>query len=72
MNLQPHKYHNCERCSGEGILLVDLETESFPRADESGNWQYYCFKGHIFAIPAPDTASCTHDELALETFYRRQ
>ncbi len=51
MNLQPIRYHICSLDHGEGILLVDVESETIPRTDARGNPLYYCLAGHhIFSI----------------------
>ena len=51
MELQSIKYHTCGLDNGQGILLVDIETESNPRTDKRGYRLYYCTQGcHLFAV----------------------
>jgi hypothetical protein len=51
MELQLIKYHTCTLDKGDGILLVDIETETIPRTDRRGNRLYYCTHGcHVFAV----------------------
>ena len=74
MSLQSIKHYNCAQCHGEGILLVDIETESFPHTDKDGNWQYYCMEGqHIFSVTerGKDTLAKAEEQRALEIFSRR-
>jgi hypothetical protein len=45
------KYQTCPYDQEEGILLVDVETESIPKTDEDGDLQYYCPAGqHTFSL----------------------
>lgn len=51
MELQPPKHSRCSHDNGLGVLLVDIDSETIPRTDRRGNWQYYCLKGHhIFSV----------------------
>jgi hypothetical protein len=50
MNLRDIKYHSCPIDEEDGILLVDMETESVPEMDEDGNYLYYCNEGHTFTV----------------------
>lgn len=51
MNLQQIKKWTCALDRGEAILLVDIETETIPLTDASGNKLYYCLEGHhTFAV----------------------
>ena len=51
MDLSWIKYHRCPEDEEEGVLLVDVETETVPETDEEGNKQYYCLEGgHIFSV----------------------
>jgi len=53
MELQLIKHHICALDKGDGILLVDIETETIPRTDKHGNRLYYCTHGsHFFAVDA--------------------
>ncbi len=53
MELQLIKHHICALDKGEGILLVDIETETIPRTDKQGNRLYFCTHGsHLFAVDA--------------------
>lgn len=53
MELQVIKHHTCALDKGDGILLVDIETETIPRTDKHGNRLYYCIHGsHLFAVDA--------------------
>ena len=55
MDLRDIKYHSCPIDEEDGILLVDLETESVPEMDEDGNYLYYCNEGHTFAVDEDDS-----------------
>lgn len=65
MDIQPIKYHKCSLDQGEGVLLVDIESETIPRTDKRGNPQYYCLTGqHIFTVEAeliPGPGNVPHD-----------
>jgi hypothetical protein len=51
MELQPSKHAQCSHDKGLGVLLVDIDSETLPRRDRRGNWQYYCLKGHhLFSV----------------------
>lgn len=50
MDLRDIKYHSCPIDDEDGILLVDMETESMPEMDEDGNYLYYCNSGHTFSV----------------------
>ena len=51
MNLLAIKYHTCELDQGEGILLVDVESETIPRTNTCGHRLYYCTrKQHFFSV----------------------
>jgi hypothetical protein len=50
MDLRDIKYHSCPVDDEDGILLVDMETESMPEMDEDGNYLYYCNSGHTFKV----------------------
>jgi hypothetical protein len=53
MELQLIKHHTCALDKGDGILLVDIETETIPRTDRQGNRLYFCTHGcHLFAVDA--------------------
>lgn len=55
MNLQLIKHHTCALDKGDGILLVDVETETIPFTDKEGNRLYFCIDGcHMFAVDAQD------------------
>ncbi|WP_126557134.1 hypothetical protein [Dictyobacter kobayashii] len=55
MNKQPPKEYQCKHGHGKGILLVDIETESIPKLDTHGNWQYYCLnEQHVFSVRPAD------------------
>jgi len=41
---QAIRNHSCPRCSGEAMLLTDVETEMEPELDAKGNRQYYCLR----------------------------
>lgn len=46
MGYKDIKHKRCPEDEGEGILLVDVETEMIPKRDKNGNKQYYCLDGH--------------------------
>jgi hypothetical protein len=51
MDVEHMKYHTCPYDDEEGVLIVDLETESMPETDEDGDLQYYCLAGnHTFSL----------------------
>jgi hypothetical protein len=51
MDLSWIKHHWCPEDEEDGILLVDVETETVPETDEDGNIQYYCPEGaHVFSV----------------------
>ncbi len=51
MHLRPIKYHQCALDQGEGILLVDIDTETIPRKNKHGHRLYYCMaRHHLFAV----------------------
>lgn len=50
MDLRDIKHHTCPIDDNDGILLVDMETESVPEMDEDGNYLYYCHSGHTFSV----------------------
>lgn len=51
MDLWPFKHHTCPMDDEDGVLLVDVETESVPQTDEDGNLLYYCLEGeHTFSV----------------------
>jgi hypothetical protein len=53
MALEAIKYHTCGLDKGDGILLVDIETETVPYTDKQGNRLYFCTHGnHVFAVDA--------------------
>ena len=53
MDLLQIKYHTCPSDLEQGVLLVDLETETKLNTDTGGNKQYYCLAGkHIFSVEA--------------------
>jgi hypothetical protein len=55
MELQLIKHHACALDKGDGILLVDIETETIPRTDKQGNRLYFCTHGnHLFAVDDQD------------------
>ena len=42
---ESRKYHACPLCQhGQGVLLVDVETETQPQMDEDGHLQYRCMQ----------------------------
>lgn len=52
MDLQHIKYHTCTQDHGQGILLVDIESETLPHKGVLDNkLYYYCMlKHHIFSV----------------------
>ena len=57
MDLQEIKYHTCPLDEEEGILLVDIETETVPETDAEGNVQYYCRAcSHTFSVDVDGAA----------------
>jgi hypothetical protein len=51
MDVEHMKYQTCPYDDEEGVLIVDLETESTPETDEDGDLQYYCLAGnHTFSL----------------------
>ncbi len=64
MDLKPIKYHACTQDQGQGILLVDIETETKPLKDVHGNRLYYCMLNHhIFSVG-------THQQHATQEGYQ--
>jgi hypothetical protein len=55
MDIRDIKYHSCPIDDEDGILLVDMETESMPEMDEEGNYLYYCNSGHTFSVDEEQT-----------------
>ncbi len=56
MGFWPFSTHEtCPLDEDDGILLVDVETESVPYTDEDGNPMYYCPEGeHTFTVDQDD------------------
>lgn len=66
MDLQMIKRHSCSLDQGDGILLVDIETETIPRTDGGGNPLYYCLAGHhIFSVDAHNNSIHHQSQQAL-------
>lgn len=50
MGYKDIKHRTCPEDEGEGILLVDVETEMVPKRDRHGRKLYYCLEGqHTFS-----------------------
>jgi hypothetical protein len=55
MDLWPFKHQTCPDDGEDGVLLVDVETESIPVTDENGNPLYFCVEGeHTFTVDGDD------------------
>lgn len=51
MNVEQIKYQTCPYDQEEGVLLVDVETETTPTTDDDGDLRYYCLSGgHTFSL----------------------
>jgi hypothetical protein len=51
MNVEQIKYQTCPYDQEEGVLLVDVETETTPQTDDDGDLRYYCLSGrHTFSL----------------------
>ncbi len=54
-DLERIKYQQCPVCHKYAILLVDVQTEAFPRTDQRGNKQYHCLECQLtFAVSKDD------------------
>ena len=62
MNLQLTKHQPCPLDEQDGVLLVDVETETVPATDEDGNPLYYCLAGeHTFSVDAQEATRPTRE-----------
>ena len=56
MDVEHMMYQTCPYDQEEGILIVDVETESVAETDEDGDLQYYCMAGnHTFSLDEDET-----------------
>lgn len=61
MDLWPFKHHACPDDDEDGVLLVDVDTETIPVTDDDGNPVYYCLEGeHTFTVDADDVWGGDH------------
>jgi hypothetical protein len=61
MGYKEMKHKRCPEDEGEGILLVDVETEMIPKRDKNGHKQYYCLEGHHTFSEDEDGTDGQHD-----------
>jgi len=55
MDLQGIKQHWCVQHHCMAVLLVDVETEAYPRRDAQGNLLYYCLYGNHVCVREEST-----------------
>jgi hypothetical protein len=61
MGYKDIKHKTCPEDEGDGVLLVDVETEMIPKRDKNGHKQYYCLEGHHTFSEDEDGTDGQHD-----------